>query len=446
MTSGARRAASRSAPNVTLLPNGNFVVTDPRYAAPGPITNVGAVYLYDGVTLTNISTLTGSMAGDQVGSGGVTVLSNGNYVVRSTVWNGSRGAVTWGSGTTGVTGAVSAANSLVGSTANDRVGNLGVTVLSNGNYVVCSYYWNGSQGAATWGSGTSGVTGAISAANSLVGSTANDSVGNGGVTALNNGNYVVRSLSWNGTRGAATWGSGMSGVTGAVSAANSLVGSTANDEVGIQVTALANGNYVVRSYLWNGSQGAVTLGSGTSGVTGAVSAANSLVGSTANDRVGYWLTALNNGNYVASTYYWNGSQGAVTWGSGTSGVTGAVSAANSLVGSTANDQVGSGGVTVLNNGNYVVSSTYWNGSQGAVTWGSGTSGVTGAVSAANSLVGSTTNDQVGTYGLTVLSNGNYVVGSAMWNGSRGAATWGSGTSGVTGVISGGQLAGRLHDQ
>ena len=32
------------------------------------------------------------------------------------------GAVTWGNGTTGVSGAVSAANSLVGSTASDQVG------------------------------------------------------------------------------------------------------------------------------------------------------------------------------------------------------------------------------------------------------------------------------------------------------------------------------------
>ena len=47
-------------------------------------------------------------------------------------------------------------------------------VLANGNYVVRSPYWdNGAAadaGAVTWGDGTSGVTGAVSAANSLVGS------------------------------------------------------------------------------------------------------------------------------------------------------------------------------------------------------------------------------------------------------------------------------------
>ena len=55
--------------------------------------------------------------------------------------------------------------------------------------------------------------------------------------------------------------------------------------------------------------------------------------------------------------------GAVTWGNGTSGTTGVVSAANSLVGSTADDQVGGdywdGGVIMLTNGNYVVSIPQW---------------------------------------------------------------------------------------
>ncbi len=139
----------------------------------------------------------------------MTALSNGNYVVSSPDWtNGAAagaGAVTWGSGTAGVSGPVSAANSLVGSTANDGVGGgegSGVTALSNGNYVVSSPNWNNgaaaSAGAVTWGSGTAGVSGPVSAANSLVGSTANDGVGDSdGVTALSNGNYVVTSPDWN---------------------------------------------------------------------------------------------------------------------------------------------------------------------------------------------------------------------------------------------------------
>ena len=105
--------------------------------------------------------------------------SNGNYVVVNPSWNGGYGAVTWGSGTAGVKGTISASNSLIGATANDHVGggyatlangySVGgsVTVLSNGNYVVASPLWSNQTGAVTWGSGTAGVKGTISASNSL---------------------------------------------------------------------------------------------------------------------------------------------------------------------------------------------------------------------------------------------------------------------------------------
>ena len=52
------------------------------------------------------------------------------------------------------------------------MGSHGVRVLSGGDYVVSSPNWDGAvanAGAATWGSGTAGVSGAVSAANSLVG-------------------------------------------------------------------------------------------------------------------------------------------------------------------------------------------------------------------------------------------------------------------------------------
>src|SRR5712675_3482366 len=81
---------------VAVLPNGNFVVTDPQ--AQNGAMNVGTVHLYrpDG---TLINSFSGSTANDQVGSGGITVLANGNFVVASPAWsNGSAaavGAVTW---------------------------------------------------------------------------------------------------------------------------------------------------------------------------------------------------------------------------------------------------------------------------------------------------------------------------------------------------------------
>ena len=456
--------------SVTVLANNNIVVAQPNddFAA----ANAGAAYLYSGTTGALLATLTGSQASDAVGSGGVTALTNGNYVVSTPSWsNGGAaraGAATFGNGSTGISGAVSAANSLVGSIADDRVAepsttpgaeHPGVVALTNGNYVVISHRWtNGAQsfaGAATWGDGTTGIVGPVSAANSLVGTTSLDRVGSHGATALTNGNYVVRSALWtNGgaaRAGAATFGSGTTGITGAVTTANSLVGSAVDDNVGGTVTALTNGNYVVTSPNWaNGgvaSAGAVTWANGTTGITGAVSAANSLVGTTADDQVGIGgVTALTNGNYVVRSFRWdNGATvdaGAVTWGNGTTGITGAVSAANSLVGTTTNDFVGIGPVTALSNGNYVVSSPGWdNGATvnaGAATWGNGTSGITGAVSAGNSLVGTTADDQVGGL-VTALTNGNYVVSSPSWdNGATvnaGAATWGNGTTGITGAVS-----------
>ena len=64
---------------------------------------------------------------------------------------------------------------LGGTTANDNVGNWGVKALNNRNYVVSSYYCNNgpvtNAGAVTWGNGTTGVTGL-----SLFTSTINSSV------------------------------------------------------------------------------------------------------------------------------------------------------------------------------------------------------------------------------------------------------------------------------
>ena len=175
---------------VTVLTNGNYVVTDPGYDN-GTTLDVGAVYLYRGSDNVLLSTLTGTTTSDQVGSTGVVVLSNSNYLVRSALWNNGAvanvGAVTWGSGAAGTSGAVGAANSLVGTTTSDQVGNAGVTALSTGDYVVRSPDWdNGAvvdAGAITLGTAAGATTGAITGCNSVVGSVA--SQGNTLVFAYN---------------------------------------------------------------------------------------------------------------------------------------------------------------------------------------------------------------------------------------------------------------------
>ena len=71
--------------------------------------------------------------------------------------------------------------------------------------------------------------------NSLVGSKANDTIGEGGLTALSNGNFAVVSPNWdNGAifnAGAVTWQSGATGNSAVVGPANSLVGLANNNNL-----------------------------------------------------------------------------------------------------------------------------------------------------------------------------------------------------------------------
>jgi autotransporter-associated beta strand protein len=76
------------------------------------------------------------------------------------------------------------------------------------------------------------VSGVVSSVNSLIGSNPNDFVGNGGITALFSGNYIVKSADWNNQFGALTWGDGSSGSSGVVSGSNSLQGGSAGAYVG----------------------------------------------------------------------------------------------------------------------------------------------------------------------------------------------------------------------
>ena len=430
---------------LTALTNGNYVISSPfwsngaSYAAGASTWASGTTGIVGTVDSTN--SLLGSNTFDEIGQLSAVALTNGNYVVASPNWNDIHGAVTWGNGTGGTHGTVDATNSLVGSAAGDYVGSggavggKGVIALTNGNYVIGTPTFNNNSGAVTWGNGTGGTVGTISAANSLVGDQQGEQVGLN-IVALNNGNYVISTPFWNnGTltaAGAVTFANGTHAITGVISSMNSLVGSHAFDEVGLNVIALTNGNYATSSYNWNNGTGAVTWGDGVNGTTGTVSTANSFTGLTTSDAVGENLVALSNGNYVISSPFANNNAGAATLADGTMLFTGNITAANSLVGSAAGDEVGAG-VYALTDGNYVVTSPNWNGGTGAATLQSGfgstmTTGANtqlvngGTITAANSLVGSTTSDLVGSNGVTALANGNYLVLTAGVNGNEGAAT------------------------
>ena len=390
----------------------------------------------------------GTTAGDQVSLNGIAALSNGNYVVRSGIWdNGGvmdAGAATFCNGTSGCVGVtVSAANSLVGSTNLDGVG-AGAISLTNGNYVVNSPDWhnpamsNANTGASTFCGGAVGCVGLVSAVNSLTGPQSGDRVG-GFAVALTNGNYVVISQNWTNPigfaigAGAVTFCSGTSGCTGLVTSANSLVGSSSSDNVG-NVSPLTNGNYVVTAGDWNNGAmndvGAATFCSGTSGCTGPVSTLNSLTGSAANHQVGGFnpALALANGNYVVLSNGWitdplRPNVGALTPCSGVAGCAGTVSPANSLVGSTANDSLGAsafGSTTALPNGDYVVLSGAWDNAgimdAGAVTYGLGNAGTVGPITSSNSVRG--TFDNAGpslNFSFSSANNNQMVVGRAEEN-------------------------------
>lgn len=439
-----------------VLANGNFVVTDSNFGLPG-VPSVGAVYLYNGATNALISTLRGSHAQDRVGRGGIVDVGSNSFVVLSPLWNGQAagvGAATTVDGSTGLNGVVDAANSLIGSSSGDFASS-DIVPLSNGNFVVVSSAWdNGAgvenAGAVTWSSAASPTVGEITSGNSLVGSF----TGNGdrmAVVTLTNGNYVTVTEDFGllVRTGAATWGNGATGTTGAVSAQNSLTGSNSGDIAGGYVVPLTDGNYVVASPNWgNGAEsaGAVTWRPGNQPVGGTViNATNSLVGNARLERVGSEVDALTNGNYVVNTPGFDDGPiqniGAVTWGNGSVGISGLVSSENSLVGRSQGDS-GSSTVTALTNGNYVVSSPSWDATGvadvGAVTFRLGDAAHAPAqIVAGNSLVGVQENDFVGTE-IEPLRNGNYAVGSVIWRNSDGidvgAATWGDGVHGTTGQV------------
>ncbi len=432
--------------------NANYVISSPAWS-----TNFGAATFVNGSSglsssISSSNSLVGSNSGDLISNDGITLLSNGNYVVVSSTWNSNAGAVTFGNGSTGISGVASSTNSLVGA-AGDFVGSGGVTALTNGNYVIASPSWDSVNlyGAATWGDGSLGTTGVVSFGNSIVGGTANDQVSSGGITALTNGNYVISSPLFDDIAsdvGAATWANGSFATMAVVTSANSIIGSTASDQVSSGgITALSNGNYVIASPVWDNAAitdaGAATWADGTTSTSDVVGIVNSIVGSSASDGVASGgITALQgNGNYVVLSPSWNGNMGAATWADGSAAAMITVGGANSLIGSIAGDQVSSGGVTALTNGNFVVSSPVVdigaNNMAGAATWGDGTSGVTGAVAAGNSLVGSAANEMVSSSGVTALTNGNFVVSSPFWNANAGAATFGDGSAGITGAINAG---------
>ena len=133
--------------NSIILPGGNYIIKDPLYDE-GALTDIGIVSLYDGTTNTLISTLKGANNGDKVGNDGIVVLQNGNFIVFSTGTFPSYKIflLTWIKNNYIQNITISENNSIIFESFEIRSINISsefikIIGLSNGNFLICYNYY-----------------------------------------------------------------------------------------------------------------------------------------------------------------------------------------------------------------------------------------------------------------------------------------------------------------
>ena len=169
-------ASNEFGSSVVILANGNIAVVAPFDSSVASFS--GAVHLYNPVTQTRIASIYGNAAGDSLGPlahTSITALPNGNFVIASP--NADEGGlVNVGSvrlvnGTTGAP----IGSAIVGNAASDFLGSGGITALPNGNFVIASPFGgitdvgsvrlvDGTTGAPIGSAITGGVNGDVSGA------------------------------------------------------------------------------------------------------------------------------------------------------------------------------------------------------------------------------------------------------------------------------------------
>jgi filamentous hemagglutinin family protein len=254
-------------------------------------------------------------------------------------------------------------STVTGTASGYKVGSGGVTNLDNGHLVVASPKWAGGYGAVSWMNGTTGLlangNAQVNVNNSMTGQSTSDALGSGGVVVLDTHDYVVISpnakVSTTPLAYVVTKVSGVNGsfyygdstfdplkmsYSGNLTQYNSnWVENTINQplpENAVKVVPLPGGKYVIARPSFSLYRGIVTFADGS--FTGfKADGNNSLMGSFSRGQFGSF-----------NAYYSPG------------------------------DEIGSGGITVLSNGNYVVVSPnfaqYQGGKNGAVTWLNGANG------------------------------------------------------------------------
>ena len=232
--------------STVILANGNIVVASPfddTFAA-----DAGAVHLYNPFTKTVIASFYGDTVSDYLGGTSVTALGNNNFVIASA--NDEVNSVSNAGSVMLINGATGAqiGTTIAGDTAYDFLGLSSVTALGNNNFVIASRR-DDVNSVSDAGSVmlVSGPTGA-QICTTLAGDTEDDLLGLSGVTALGNNNFVIASRNYD-VNSVTLAGSVMliNGVTGA-QIGTTLAGDTASDQLGENgVTALGNNNFVIAS-------------------------------------------------------------------------------------------------------------------------------------------------------------------------------------------------------
>lgn len=393
---------------LTVVPfeDGNYLICDPT-ADVGGYTDAGAVTWFDGSAeavgaFNPANSFVGAATYDRIGDQ-VLQVADGNYVILGH----GRGTSTFVSAGTGITGVVSTTNSLMwpDSSYNKQF----ATILANGNYVLYNYRHrtsieNSERGGVLWCDGTTGRIGWIQDADLLLGD-ATDRISDMGVVALPDGNYVVLSSGWKNdsgnTVGAATWCSGSGPTTGSLDMTKTSIGSAAGDSNDISCVPLHDGNYVIVRPRWDreGSvdHGAITWSPADSMTAGEVTALNSVVGgvgsllgTSANALAPPAITVLIDGDYTITDSNWSGfgmtGNGAIRWCSGTATSSGELTASNSIIGPYDDAEIGLYPVLPLPTGGYVAQLDSANGDPAGILWGDGDGAPVGLMSNQNSLM------------------------------------------------------------
>lgn len=350
--------------HVLILSNGNIVVASPGDSSQA--VNGGAVHLYDGISNALISSLYGSSANQELGSSGLSELSGSRYIISSSREDspnglGNAGSVRVMNGSTGQTLAA-----IYGDHENDLLGSGGITVLPNGNFLLTSPSDDVKLPLSTISNG--GSVRMYDGSNYevilpiVMGDQANDSIGNNGIKVLANGNFIVSStfddVIITGTTyenaGSVTLVNGDTSET-----ITAITGNDDNDSFGSQSTVLDNDNFLVISPFdtvdGDANRGSVQL---VDGMTGAL-IGSPITGEFEGDQRGSGgALPLPNSNFVLSspkTFVFGAglNAGYVSLHSGISGQFLGILA----TGESAEDRMGEN-VTLLPNGNIAIGSSY----------------------------------------------------------------------------------------